>query len=338
MCSNCHSYIYLLVAAVLFLSGCTGDTSSSGSSSSSFTGYGNGIKINSFGFLSDKVYSGIPSVISVEMQNIGAKDAENIYVYLYGLSMGENEWFVDDNTGVVNIGYNGAEMASGDPRILIVDSLMAPVERLDANGESVYISWVLNAPRDLPEKQVFKYFAGVRICYPYETTSIAKIEILDANEYLARDRDGGIKKQPIVLSTTAGPLEVIMTTDQPMLLTESDKLTFRAKLIDRGGGTITDNDCANAFDWENNALDLFALHDKITVTLGTIDCELGLSDIYFKISDSDMPTADFPVTCSVPSFDAPELNLDLAMRFDYNYFIDKSAVISVEGMGEEEFE
>ncbi|MBW6461474.1 MAG: hypothetical protein K0B07_00275 [DPANN group archaeon] len=334
MSSNSHSYIYLFVAVVLFLSGCTGDTYSTGSSSSGFSGYGNGIKIQSFGFSSDKVYSGIPAVLSVEMQNLGAKDTENIYVYLYGLSRGENEWFND----ISDIDYSGAEMASGDPRILVIDSLMAPVKSMDSSGESAYISWVMDAPRDLPEEQVFKYSAGVRICYPYETTAVAKIEVLGKEEYLSRNSNGRLKMHPIVLSTTAGPIEVVMTTEQPMLLTEGDKLTFRAKLVDRGGGTITMNDCIGAVDWENNVLDLFTLHDKVIITLGGRDCELGLRELYFKISNSEPPTADFPVTCSVPSFDTPELSLDLAMKLDYNYFIDKSAVISVEGMGEKKLE
>ncbi|NOQ55262.1 MAG: hypothetical protein GQ477_00485 [Nanohaloarchaea archaeon] len=339
MDSNRHFFIYLLVAVVLLLSGCIGDTYSTGSPSTSFSGYGNGIKIQSFGFSSDKVYSGIPSVLSVEMQNLGAKDAENIYVYLYGLSRGENEWFADDEDGVVDIGYSGAEMASGDPRILIIDSLMSPVKSINANGESAYISWMLTAPCDLPEKQVFKYSAGVRICYSYETTSIAKINVLDKEEYISRNRDGGLKRYPIVLSTTAGPIEVVMTTEQPMILSEEvDNLIFRAKLVDRGGGTITMNDCTGAVDWENNVLDLFTLHDKVTVTLGGRECDLGLRELYFKISDSAPPTADFPVTCSVPSFDDPELHLNLAIHLEYNYFIDKNAVISVEGLGEEEFE
>lgn len=338
MSSNHNFCLYLIVGAVLLLSGCTGDTYSTGSSSSSFSEYGNGIKIQSFGFSSDKIYSGIPSILSVEMQNLGAKDADDIYVYLYGLSRGENEWFVDDEDGVVDISYSGAEMASGDPRILIVDSLMSPVKSLDTHGESAYISWVLTAPYDLPEGQIFKYSAGVRVCYPYETTAIAKIEVLDEEEYLSRDRNGGIKKHPIVLSTTAGPLEVVMTTEQPMILKERDELTFRAKLVDRGGGTITGNDCEDAFEWENNVLDMFTLHDKITITLGSSECDLGLRELYFKIPDSGPPTADFPVTCGVPSFDTPELNLDLRMKFEYNYFIDNSAIISVEGLGEEEFE
>ncbi len=159
--------------------------------------------------------------------------------------------------------------------------------------------------------------------------------MLDEEEYLSRDREGTLKKHAIIIDTTAGPLDVVMTTDQPVLLSDNNKLTLRIKIVDRGGGTITTLNCSNAFDWEDNALDLFTLHDKINVTLDNKACNLGLKDLYFRVSGSGPPTADFPVTCNIPSLNVPMRILDLKMRFEYNYFIDRSAVVSVEGLGEE---
>ncbi|MCK5373532.1 MAG: hypothetical protein KAJ20_04290, partial [Candidatus Aenigmarchaeota archaeon] len=287
---------------------------------------------HSFDFSRDKTYSGQPSLLTLDMQNLGAIGIEDdIYIYLYGLSSGKNEWFDD----LSDISLSGASMAAGDPRVLIIDSLMAPIKSLDANGESAQIIWVLDAPNDLPEGQVFKYSAGARVCYPYSTTSIAKIEVLDEEEYLSRDRDGMLNRHDIKIDTTAGPLDVVMTTNQPVMLSDTGNLTLRVKIVDRGGGTITTLDCSNAFDWEDNALDLFALHDKVSVTLDNKECDLGLKDLYFRVSGSGPPTADFPVVCNVPSLNVPMRILDLKMRFEYNYFIDKSAVISVEGLGEE---
>ena len=321
--------VYLVI--LLFISGCVTDSSSSSSfGSSSFLGYGEGIKIKSFGFSSNKVYSGQPTILSFDMQNLGAKDANDIYIYLYGLSSGDNEWF-DDLSRIAYTGTNAVD--DDDPRILKYDSLMSPIQSLNSNGESAYISWVLDAPKYLPEGQIFKYSAGVRVCYPYETTSTSKIEVLDDEEYLARDRENKLKKHPIIIDTSAGPLNVVMTTEQPMMLTERSKLTFRVKLVDRGSGTITDNECDEAFDWEDNVLDLFALHDRITVTLDGHGCKVGLEDLYFKLSGSGSPTADFPVTCTIPRVDVPERSFDLKMKFEYNYFIDKGTDISVEGMG-----
>ncbi|MCK5062406.1 MAG: hypothetical protein KAR23_00615 [Candidatus Aenigmarchaeota archaeon] len=325
----CRTFsISLLVVLVLLLSGCTDSTSSSGTSG--FIGYGNGIKIHSLDFSSNIVYSGHPSLLTLEMQNLGAVDAKDIYLYLYGLSRGENEWFDD----LSHITYSGAEKADDDPRVLVIDSLMAPVKSLGASGESAQVTWVLDAPKDLPEEQVFKYTAAVRVCYPYSTTSIAKVEILDEDEYLFRDRAGTLNKHPIVFDTIASPLDVAMTIDQPMMLSENDEITFRVKIIDRGGGTITTQDCSEAFDWEENVLDLFTLHDKVTVTLGNRDCDFALRDLYFRVSDSASPTADFPVTCNIHSLDVPMQILDLKMKFEYNYFIDTSTVIGVEGVGE----
>ncbi|MEA2003475.1 MAG: hypothetical protein U9O53_00765 [archaeon] len=318
----------MLVILVLLLSGCIDPASSS--RTSGFIGYGNGIRIHSFDFSSDRVYSGHPSLLTLEMQNFGAVDANNIYLYLYGLSRGENEWFDD----LSHVTYSGAEKSDDDPRVLVIDSLMAPVKSLGASGESAQITWVLDAPKDLPEEQVFKYTAAVRVCYPYSTTSIAKVEILDEEEYLSLDRAGTLNKHPIVFDTTAGPLVVVMTIDQPMMLSDRDEITFRVKIIDRGGGTITTQDCSEAFDWEEDVLDVFALHDKVTVTLGNRECDLALRDLYFRISDSASPTADFPVTCNIPSLDTPMQILDLKMKFEYNYFIDTSTVVSVEGLGE----
>ncbi len=327
-----HSFkACIIVTFIILLSGCVVPSTSS-SGTSSFSGYGTGIKVHSFDFSSNKVYSGQPSLLTLEMQNLGAMSIEDdIYVYLYGLSRGENEWFDD----LSDISLSGATMAAGDPRVLIIDSLMAPIKSLDANGESAQITWVLDAPNDLPEEQIFKYSAGARVCYPYSTTSIAKIEVLDEEEYLSRDRDGTLKKQAIRIDTTASPLDIMMITDQPAILSDTDEITLRIKIIDRGGGTITTLDCSNAFNWEDNALDLFALHDKVSVTLDNKECDLGLHDLYFRISDSGPPIADFSVTCNIPSLDVPMRILDLKMRFEYNYFIDESAVISVEGLGEE---
>ncbi len=327
-----HSFkACIIVASILLLSGCVG-LFPPATGTFGFSGYGTGIKVHSFDFSSDKVYSGQPSLLTLEMQNRGAIGVEDdIYVYLYGLSRGENEWFDD----LSDISLSGARMAAGDPRVLIVDSLMAPIKSLDAGGEYAQITWVLDAPNDLPEEQVFKYSAGTRVCYPYSTTSIAKIEVLDEEEYLYRDREGTLKRHAITIDTTAGPLDVVMTTDQPVMLSDTDELTLRVKIVDRGGGTITAEDCSDAFDWEDKALDLFTLHDKVSVTLGNRECDLGLRDLYFRVSGSGSPTADFPVTCNIPSLDVPMRILDLKMRFEYNYFIDESAVISVEGLWEE---
>ncbi|MCK4808234.1 MAG: hypothetical protein KAS90_01295 [Candidatus Aenigmarchaeota archaeon] len=324
---------YIIVVSILLLSGCV-DLFPPATGTFGFSGYGTGIKVHSFDFSSDKVYSGQPSLLTLEMQNRGAIGIEeDIYVYLYGLSRGENEWFDD----LSDIGLSGASMAAGDPRVLIIDSLMAPIKSLDADGESAQITWVLDAPNDLPEGQVFKFSAGTRVCYPYSTTSIAKIEVLDEEEYLSRDRDGTLRKHAIRIDTTAGPLDVVMTTDQPMMLSDdTDELTLRVKIVDRGGGTIITQDCSDVFEWEDNVLDLFALHDKVSVTLDNKECDLELKELYFRVSGSGPPTADFPVTCNIPSLDVPMRILDLKMRFEYNYFIDKSTVISVEGLGEEE--
>ena len=323
--------LYLIIASIVLFSGCV-DPSTSGSGTSGFSGYDTGIKVYSFDFSRDKAYSGQPSLLTLDMQNLGAIGIEDdIYIYLYGLSSGKNEWFDD----LSDISLSGASMAAGDPRVLIIDSLMAPIKSLDANGESAQIIWVLDAPNDLPEGQVFKYSAGARVCYPYSTTSIAKIEVLDEEEYLSRDRDGMLKKHTIMIDTTAGPLDVVMTTNQPVMLSDTGNLTLRVKIVDRGGGTITTLNCSNAFDWEDNALDLFALHDKVSVTLDNRECDIGLRDLYFRVSGSGPPTADFPVVCNIPSLNVPMRILDLKMRFEYNYFIDKSTVISVEGLGEE---
>lgn len=323
--------INIIIMSILLLSGCT-VPSTLDSGTSSFSGYDTGIKVHSFDFSRDKIYSGQPSLLTLDMQNLGEIGIEDdIYIYLYGLSSGKDEWFDD----LSDISLSGASMAAGDPRVLIIDSLMAPIKSLDADGESAQIVWVLDAPNDLPEGQVFKYSAGARVCYPYSTTSIAKIEVLDEEEYLSRDRDGTLKRHTVMIDTTAGPLDVVMTTDQPLMLSDTGNLTLRVKIVDSGGGTLTTLNCSNAFDWEDNALDLFALHDKVSVTLDNRECDLGLRNLYFRVSGSGPPTAEFPVVCNIPSLNVPMRILDLKMRFEYNYFIDKSAVISVEGLGGE---
>ncbi len=312
---------------MLLLSGCSGSSSSSSSS-----GFGNGLTVHSFDFSSNEVSSGHPSILTLSMQNLGSKDIADVYIYLYGLSRGTDEWFEGDPP---DISVSGADsLVGGDSRILKLDSVGAPIKSMDLDGESRTVLWVIDAPRNLPKDKVFEYSVGVRVCYPYVTTSVGKIEVLDEQEYLSKEIDKTIKSHNIVLDTTAGPLGIDMSTQQPLLLTNNNDITFKVKVIDRGGGTVTESDCSNAFNWNNDVLDLLTLNN-IDVSINGDACDIGINDLYFKIAESGRATAEFPVTCSVPSFDGPTCTFDLNIKFTYNYFVDAMTDISVEGLGDD---
>ncbi len=328
---------YLALMAIILMSGCIDNTG--GSSSDSYKGYGTGVSIESFSFSADSYEAGMPAILTLDVKNKGAKSIDDMYVYLYGLSTGENEWFDDlAEMEVVGDAIKVSELDDSDgktPLILKIPRLDGPRPSLDMDGQESQISWILDAPKDLPKGKEFSYTAGTRVCYPYETTSIGKIDILNEDEYKSQSIEDEIARYKTELDSTAGPIDIDILTEQPVILSDDNEISFRVRIKDVGGGTLTMSDCSHVSEWEEEeVMDLWALHDKIDITLAgkSRRCDVDMEDLYFRIPDNGPATADFNVICDIPDADAPRMNYDLKLKFNYNYFVDRTTDISVVGV------
>lgn len=302
---------------VLFTLGCV-DSSSAGTLKQ-----GNGIVFNSFAFAPDKLKDNQISVLSLSFQNIGETKTGEVYVYLFGLS---NDWNITANPNVAS---------ATTPTIISkqkmkLNSMNAPDMDAKTPGEAVFISWPLRAPKDLPNSISFDYNAMARVCYEYNTTANAKVEVYSEEEYISKQIDTKIKQHPIVLTQTRAPIQIEIDSMQPVVYT--NEIIFKIRMSNSGGGTIISNNCK---DIDNVTIDndLFKSLQSFDLKISGIVCtpSVDAKEVYFFKDKSGKMTASFSMVCPVSGSNTPYQTSDLLLNFKYNYYIDTKAVASVEG-------
>ncbi|MBW6451143.1 MAG: hypothetical protein K0B02_00245 [DPANN group archaeon] len=310
-------FIFISMLIILFTSGCVY------SSGVGVFRLGNGVVFNSLDFSPPAVKDNELSVLSLNFENTGSVKTGDVYVYLFGLS---NDWTISEPNIVSPRNY----MISDDSKI-ILNPLSPPYEVMKVPGDTVYISWPLRAPEELPKDMSFDFNAMVRVCYGYSTIANAKVVMYSKEEYLSKQIDGGIRQQPIVLEQTRGPIKLEITSLQPLVY--KDNIVLKLNLYDVGGGTLIKN-CSEIDDYTLDN-ELFKALQDFDLKIAGIDCDTGslkADEVYFFKNQAGKTSASFTMECPISSGGAVPMQVsDLILRFDYNYYIDAKTLVSVEG-------
>ncbi|MBU4245501.1 MAG: hypothetical protein KKE71_00485 [Nanoarchaeota archaeon] len=295
---------------VILISGCVNPFGSSSG------GGGPGVVINSFSFSPTNLRSNQLTKLSLSIENRGdyAVEEGTGIVYIFNLP---NDW---------ELTTEYSDITSKTETF----GLMAPQVRgvKTYSGESRNFEWVFRAPTNLPKGEIFSYIAQARVCYPYKTKVWGRLEVFSENAWLQNPP----KERTIAVQQTQGPLKIEFLSKQPLMF-ETD-VRIKVRITNVGDGVVTANDCeifATVVDDEAGT----ALNNLNKITLGDLGdgtCSLNGDDIYLKKGQ----TKETYITCTPPALgNNPITTSDFTMEFEYSYYSDKKASISVTGTSED---
>ena len=313
-------YVFLLVAVVfvVMVSGCP-DTGDIGGASFVM---GNGLQVNSFDFKPAKLVSGQATLLKLEMQNMGSLNVEEVYVNFYGLS---NEWdgeLIGDFSG--NFEDRVVDVSSG---------LRSANAEFKTEGQKEVIVWKLTSPEEYLAGTEFAHRAYVRVCYPYETNVVAKVEVVGEDEWLVMEQSGKFSEHPIDVKQTAAPIQVHIESMQPVVVGNSMSMELRVSNVGGGIAFVGEDDggmsCEKMFSGSDVdvALDL----NNVVVDISDASCEiLGESGGDVWLSRGQERTVS--VKCDGFSSDMPRQEFNLNIKFKYNYYIDAETSVVLVGV------
>ncbi len=311
---------FLLVAIVfvVMVSGCPeGDIGGS-----SFA-MGNGMQINSFEFKPAKLVSGQATLLKLEIQNMGSLNVEDLSVDFYGLS---NEWEGE------TIGDFSEDFK--DHVVEISDGLRSANAEFKTEGQKQVIVWKLTSPEEHLEGTEFTHRAYARVCYPYETNVVAKVEVVGEDEWLVMEQSGKFSEHPIDVKQTAAPIQVQIESMQPIIVDNS--MSMELKISNVGGGVAfvgADDEglsCAEMFD--SSEVDVAAeLNNVVIEGLSDADCKV-LGEARGDVWLSRGQERTITVKCDGFSSGMPKQEFNLNIKFKYNYYIDAETSVVLEGI------
>ncbi len=138
--------LMFLILVVVFISGCIGDSTTSGNK---------GVMISDFSPDISEIYSGDEVVFTAVVENAGEEDAKDVEVRIFGLG---NDWNIPDKT--YEIGF---------------------LEKMDSDipGGTGEAYWEATSPSSLKVDNV--YTATIRMTYNYQTTAVGNIKVYDSD-------------------------------------------------------------------------------------------------------------------------------------------------------------
>ena len=314
----CCMRLMLLLAVgvfVVMVSGC----SEMGDVGGSSFAMGNGLQINSFEFKPAKLVSGQATLLKLEIQNMGSLNVEDVYVYFYGLS---NEW-----DGELIGDFSG----NFDDRVVdIPDGLRAANAELKTEGQKEVIVWKLTSPKEHLPGTEFVHRAYARLCYPYETNVLAKVEVVGEDEWLVMEQTGKFSQHPITVKQTAAPIQIHIESMQPVIVDSS--FSMELKISNVGGGVaFSGKDCSDAFEADSDievAVDL----NNVKIEGLPADCEVfGKSDDNL-IMLSRGQERKVSVRCDGFSSSMPKQEFNLGIKLSYSYYIDDETSVVLVGV------
>jgi hypothetical protein len=199
----------IIVAVILFLSGCTQTMSGSGGT--------NGLVIESFGPIISELEPGDSTDIMAVLKNAGGSEVTNINVELYGLG----EW----NPRLVTA--PPSSMLPGDPK-----RGMEP--------ETAEVVWEVTAPQyktgiDNLEFEMMAY-------YTYSTSAIAQIKVASENyikSFPPQEQKNKISELGVKMSKyTDGPISVSVSAPSKVLRGNSRSVRITIDIQNVGGGNL----------------------------------------------------------------------------------------------------
>jgi len=288
---------------------------------------GNGLQINKLEFKPAKLVSGQATLLTINLQNMGSRDTEKAYVYLYGLS---NEWY---GAGSSLIG----DFSSDKLYKVDVGGLRAANEELKTAGEKKILVWKLKSPKEELEGTEFTHKVFARVCYHYATDVLAKLEVVGENEWLLMEQTGKYSQHPISVKQTAAPIQINIESMQPVIVDQD--MSFQIKVSNVGGGYAFfkegtgAKDCSNAFDESTDAnADVGLVMNNIKFVFGDTTCEVSGDDASNTVWLSKGQDRKFSVTCPGFSSDMPMKETNLQIQMTYDYYVDSEATAILVGV------
>jgi hypothetical protein len=304
--------ISLFLFLLLFFVGC-----------SSFN-YGTGVVINDFSFDPKLVSAGSHVYLTLKLQNQGQFDAEDAYLYIYGL---RSEWDLISDEYVNN----------GIDEPIYFEQIIAPEiqgNKVLSQGQIMFYDWLFIAPKDVVGSDVRVNTVYSRLCYSYKTIVNSKIDVISVNEF-----DKGVKQENIKYTVSKGPLEVRIDSNQPVVLQENDGgfNLIDLNLKNVGDGTFLNNidggfcsDFSKSSEYDRNIISDVKVYLDGVLSCGFAKDESYFDDgLYLRRGDNQ----NFRIICDgLDLGNLPKKTYDLRIEFNYDYYIDSSADVGVKGL------
>lgn len=266
-----------------------------------------GVEINRFEFVPQSPTAGESTILFLELQNKGGVDARDVSVFLYGLS---SDW--NPPTAPTKIAFLGA-----------------PQPQVNLEGQKEQITWTLTAP-PITQKS-FNFVAGVRVCYQYKTVVKTTVDIISAEEQLARIRAGTFQKQAISVQETAAPVSVTIESDQPLTASQ-DTVNLQITITNRGGGTVTTLPCSTFETGLTPDSETLMSLNRITFKdprVGSTICSWPTEGVTLEKGQSRM----LSVTCTLGGLTTGPLEArEIELEVGYHYYVDRETSVIVESL------
>lgn len=194
----------LFVVAAVVLAGCVGQPGGGG-------GFGAGVIIKSFAPTAISVPSGTPVDITIEVKNVGQREAASVSAKLLGISAG---W------------------SGGTNELSLATTL--------GEGEGTTGFWTLTSPSDKKNIDITYDFLG-RVTYGYKTDADVVFTVATSEYLRSVTRPGESAPSNLGLrssTTTAGPLAVNARTKLPTVTKAGDKIRVQYEIQNVGGGRV----------------------------------------------------------------------------------------------------
>jgi hypothetical protein len=319
----CMKLMLLMVVGVfvVMVSGCPemGDVGGS-----SFA-MGNGLQINSFEFKPAKLVSGQATLLKLDVQNMGSLGVEDIYVNLYGLS---NEWYESGECSMVGEVSDGC----GQDTFELQRGLRAANAEFKTEGQKEVVVWKFTSPEEHLPGTEFAHRAYVRVCYPYETHVLAKVEVVGEDEWLVMEQTGKFSQHPISVKQTAAPVQIHIESMQPVIVDSSFSMELKVSNVG-GGVAFSGTVCSDAFNAGSEV--------EVAVDLNNVGIE-GLPsecEVFGKGGDNLIMLSrgqerTVSVKCEGDAFSSvmPKQEFDLDITLSYSYYIDAETSVVLVGV------
>jgi len=271
-----------------------------------------GVVIRDLTFDSSTVYAGDTVGLNLEVQNVGERGATIISAELFG-----PEW------------------ATGDPILDITGGLSPSEPEIEFEGESRSTRWRLPTPSDV--KTETTYSIGVRVSYKYESVYEGLLRVVE-EAYLEtlpkEEREELLENSGVVAaSVTGGPLSVSPVKGRNFIVeTGSPTRSIKFKVTNVGSGyTYTGDD----IDTGKYQVSISSEPEYIIYGCGE-DVKIGTTDSKPTIKLSKGESRIFTCWFAIPSGVVYKKDVGFKIIFDYNYYVDGMASITLEPTLEEE--
>lgn len=288
----------LFLAAVVFTSGCTMPWAGMGYSTTA------GASIKEFSFDRTTLWDADDSAqMTFVIENVGAKNmTDDSKVWLYGPEIG-TYWKIspsDKSWTIVTTGF----LPPSEGRPGSVDTRSATFTPPDI-------------PTGLPA-QAFTFY--LRMCYPYSSSAFAKLVQTAASEY-----KGELPSSDAVTRATAGPIQLTLKGKEAIRRgAKTIPLVF--SVTDVGGGFATTQ--ATACKSRTSAIVSTTEQNKVKITVRVNNVEVsGCKDKEWTVG------RDFYCTYTLGTLEEPQKTYFVEAEATYNYFITKSATVTVKDSG-----